>query len=212
MNKRDKRVISRALLTPGPRSSLRASVVPRMRPKQRLLELESKHRLEDAQALNFTGEQRMSLFLSFRSVKLEWSDLNGMRFVRCRDPIPIFWHPTSCPQTDARASAVLPPRLAAPVGRPLPLPATPHRHAGPNPPARTPAFATRQCALLILPRARSAPTLLTPAGGIRGPRPPHQRAPVSFGTDDTICVRRPSYSSPSSTHSTHAVAFPVSPH
>ncbi|KAJ7696147.1 hypothetical protein B0H14DRAFT_3041107, partial [Mycena olivaceomarginata] len=38
--------------------------------------------------------------------------------------------------------------------------------------------------------------------------PPHQPHLVSFGKDDTICVRQPSYSSPTSTHSTHAVAFP----
>ncbi|KAJ7798226.1 hypothetical protein B0H14DRAFT_38443 [Mycena olivaceomarginata] len=45
--------------------------------------------------------------------------------------------------------------------------------------ARTPAFAARQRALLLLPRARSAPALLllTPAGGIRVLRPPQQRAP-----------------------------------
>ncbi|KAJ7800570.1 hypothetical protein B0H14DRAFT_1688659 [Mycena olivaceomarginata] len=115
-----------------------------------------------------------------------------------------FWHPISCPRTDARASAVLP--------LPLPAPANPapHRHAGPNPPARTPAFAARQCALLLLPRARSAPALLLliPAGGIRGLRPPHQRAPRVLREDDTICV----LFLPTSTHSTHAVAFPVSPH
>jgi hypothetical protein len=35
---------------------------------------------------------------------------------------------------------------------------------------------------------------------------------VSFGKDDTIRVWRPSYSFPTSTHSTRAVAFPVSPH
>ncbi|KAJ7327466.1 hypothetical protein DFH08DRAFT_1084684 [Mycena albidolilacea] len=52
--------------------------------RQRVLELEDEHRsrLEDAQALKLTDEQRLSLFLSFWSVKLEWSDLNGMRSVR----------------------------------------------------------------------------------------------------------------------------------
>ncbi|KAJ7697921.1 hypothetical protein B0H14DRAFT_3174358 [Mycena olivaceomarginata] len=47
-----------------------------------LLELENEQRLEDAEALKFTDEQRLSLFLSFRSVKFEWSDLDGMRSVR----------------------------------------------------------------------------------------------------------------------------------
>ncbi|KAJ7656202.1 hypothetical protein B0H17DRAFT_1338000 [Mycena rosella] len=52
--------------------------------KQRLLELENEQRLEDAEALKMTEEQRLSLFHSFRSVKFEWSDLDGMRSVRRR--------------------------------------------------------------------------------------------------------------------------------
>ncbi|KAJ6592963.1 hypothetical protein B0H19DRAFT_1279756 [Mycena capillaripes] len=35
--------------------------------------------IEDAEALKFTEEQRLLLFHSFRSVKFEWSDLDGMR-------------------------------------------------------------------------------------------------------------------------------------
>ncbi|KAJ7252347.1 hypothetical protein B0H12DRAFT_1323849 [Mycena haematopus] len=58
--------------------------------KQRLLELENEQRIEDAEALKFTDEQRLSLFLSFRSVKFEWSDLDGMRSVRRR-------YNSSCP-------------------------------------------------------------------------------------------------------------------
>ncbi|KAK7057858.1 hypothetical protein R3P38DRAFT_2843388 [Favolaschia claudopus] len=50
--------------------------------KQRLLELENEQRIEDAEALKFTDEQKLSLFLSFRSVKFEWSDLDGMRPTR----------------------------------------------------------------------------------------------------------------------------------
>ncbi|KAJ6631277.1 hypothetical protein B0H10DRAFT_2206965 [Mycena sp. CBHHK59/15] len=52
--------------------------------KQRLLELENEQRLEDLEALKMTEEQRLSLFHSFRSVKFEWSDLDGMRSVRRR--------------------------------------------------------------------------------------------------------------------------------
>ncbi|KAJ6501285.1 hypothetical protein DFH09DRAFT_1102641 [Mycena vulgaris] len=52
--------------------------------KQRLLELENEQRIEDAEALKMTEEQRLSLFHSFRSVKFEWSDLDGMRSVRRR--------------------------------------------------------------------------------------------------------------------------------
>ncbi|KAJ7496464.1 hypothetical protein FB451DRAFT_1207869 [Mycena latifolia] len=52
--------------------------------KQRLLELENEQRIEDAEALKMTEEQRLTLFHSFRSVKFEWSDLDGMRSVRPR--------------------------------------------------------------------------------------------------------------------------------
>ncbi|KAJ7288885.1 hypothetical protein C8J57DRAFT_1707174 [Mycena rebaudengoi] len=52
--------------------------------KQRLIDLENEQRLEDAEALKFTEEQRLSLFHSFRSVKFEWSDLDGMRPIRRR--------------------------------------------------------------------------------------------------------------------------------
>ncbi|KAJ6592993.1 hypothetical protein B0H19DRAFT_11726 [Mycena capillaripes] len=69
--------------------------------KQRLLELENEQRLEDAEALKFTEEQRLSLFHSFRSVKFEWSDLDGMRSVRRR-------YNSSCP-----ASPPPPPRSPA---------------------------------------------------------------------------------------------------
>ncbi|KAJ7147006.1 hypothetical protein C8R44DRAFT_20924 [Mycena epipterygia] len=62
--------------------------------KQRLLELENEQRLEDAEALKMTEEQRLSLFHSFRSVKFEWSDLDGMRSVRRRYNSPPHRHPS----------------------------------------------------------------------------------------------------------------------
>ncbi|KAJ7730710.1 hypothetical protein B0H14DRAFT_3899264 [Mycena olivaceomarginata] len=142
--------------------------------KQRLLELENEHRLEDADALKFTDEQRISLFLSFRSVKCEWSDLDGMRSMR--------WSYNS----SRPASSPLP------VGRSPYLHPQTQLHTGTRDPIHPPA-------LPLSPHA-NAFILLTNA---------HL---VSFGKDDTICVWRPPYSSPTSTHSTHAVAFPVSPH
>ncbi|KAJ6477011.1 hypothetical protein C8R45DRAFT_1008560 [Mycena sanguinolenta] len=73
--------------------------------KQRLLELENEQRIEDAEALKFTDEQKMSLFLSFRSVKFEWSDLDGMRYVRRR-------YNSSCPTSPPAAAAVRSPVLS----------------------------------------------------------------------------------------------------
>ncbi|KAF8182759.1 hypothetical protein K438DRAFT_1975400 [Mycena galopus ATCC 62051] len=88
--------------------------------KQRLLELENEQRIEDAEALKFTDEQRLSLFLSFRSVKFEWSDLDGMRSVRRR-------YNSSCPSSPpppARAPTHSPARPPA-----LPYPAAPEAFA-----------------------------------------------------------------------------------
>ncbi|KAF8159088.1 hypothetical protein K438DRAFT_1986014 [Mycena galopus ATCC 62051] len=45
-------------------------------------QLENKQRIEDAEALKFTDEQRFSLLLSLRSAKIEWSNLDGMWTVR----------------------------------------------------------------------------------------------------------------------------------
>ncbi|KAJ7938066.1 hypothetical protein B0H13DRAFT_38593 [Mycena leptocephala] len=44
----------------------------------RLLELANEQQLEEAEAFELTEEQRVQLFNSFRSVKFEWSDLDGM--------------------------------------------------------------------------------------------------------------------------------------
>ncbi|KAJ7165454.1 hypothetical protein C8R43DRAFT_1232547 [Mycena crocata] len=52
--------------------------------KQQLQEMENEQRIEDAEALKLTEEQRTSLLHSFSSVKFEWSDLDGMRNVRRR--------------------------------------------------------------------------------------------------------------------------------
>ncbi|KAJ7796452.1 hypothetical protein B0H14DRAFT_3551069 [Mycena olivaceomarginata] len=172
---------------------------PRPRAKQRLLELENEHRLEDTEALKFTDEQRISLFLSFRSVKLEWSDLDGVRSVRwcCNSSRPAspplstarspYLHLQTQLHTDTR-DPIHPPAL------PLSLRANVHSYSYPAP-AAPPHFYSSPP-----PAASEAFAFLTNA---------HL---VSFGKDDTICVRQPSYSSPTPTHSTHAVAFPVSPH
>ncbi|KAJ7165451.1 hypothetical protein C8R43DRAFT_1232546 [Mycena crocata] len=52
--------------------------------RQQLLDIENEERIEDAEALKLTEEQRLSLFHSFRSVKFEWTDLDGFRNVRRR--------------------------------------------------------------------------------------------------------------------------------
>ncbi|KAF7312582.1 hypothetical protein MIND_00272300 [Mycena indigotica] len=73
--------------------------------KQRLLELENEQRLEDLEALKMTEEQRLILFHSFRSVKFEWSDLDGMRYIRRR-----YNSPPVYPSTQNRSSAPTSPR------------------------------------------------------------------------------------------------------
>ncbi|KAJ7496462.1 hypothetical protein FB451DRAFT_1549600 [Mycena latifolia] len=76
--------------------------------KQRLLELENTQRIEDAEALETTeAEQRLALFHSFRSVKFEWSDLDGMRYVRRR-------YNSTDPTADARTRT----RRRAPAAAP----------------------------------------------------------------------------------------------
>ncbi|KAJ6535815.1 hypothetical protein DFH09DRAFT_100033 [Mycena vulgaris] len=93
--------------------------------KQRLLELENEQRIEDAEALKMTEEQRLSLFHSFRSVKFEWSDLDGMRSVRRRynSPPRLQLHPhaqlhhpqTQHQQQPAPTVSVPPPQPQAPA-------------------------------------------------------------------------------------------------
>ncbi|KAJ7843229.1 hypothetical protein B0H14DRAFT_3868613 [Mycena olivaceomarginata] len=158
--------------------------------KQRMLELENEHRLEDTEALKFTDEQRISLFLSFRSVKLEWSDLDGMRS-SSRPALPLLSaarSPYLHRQTQLHTGTwdpVHPPALplSPHANVHYPAPAAPLHFYSSPPPAASEAFAFLTNAHL-----------------------------VSFRKDNTICVRRPSYSSPTSAHSTHAVALPVSPH
>ncbi|KAJ7646093.1 hypothetical protein DFH06DRAFT_1333022 [Mycena polygramma] len=137
--------------------------------KQRLLELENEQRLEDAEALKFTEEQRLSLFLSFRSVKFEWSDLDGMRSVRrrynssCASPPPTTAHTLSTPSL---------PTLSLPTLSPASLPTL---SSTSSPPSSSPSS---------LPTATPTPT----------PCAPQQQAfavltnahLASFGKDDTI--------------------------
>ncbi|KAJ7833772.1 hypothetical protein B0H14DRAFT_3710253 [Mycena olivaceomarginata] len=165
------------LLQPAPSRAAQPAPSRAAQPRQRVLVLESKHRLEDAEALKFTDqEQHILLFLSFRSVKL---------------------YPST--------------RLAAPVGRPFPQT---QLHTGTWDPIHPPA-------LPLSPHANvhsySYPAPAAPLHSYLSPSPAASEALalltnthlVSFGKDDTICVRQPSYSAPTSTHSTHAVAFPV---
>ncbi|KAJ7740289.1 hypothetical protein B0H14DRAFT_2638116 [Mycena olivaceomarginata] len=188
----------------------RARTLARRPAKQRLLELENERRLEDAEALKFTNEQRISLFLSFQihiqaAIQFSVAEANRRQ---------------TSDRSHVRGKVSLfppaPPRR--PVGRPLPLPIpanpAPHRHAGSNPPVRSSAFAARQCALLLLPVPAAPPHFYSspPSAASEAFALLTNAHLVSFGTDDTICVRRLSYSSPASTHSAQAVAFPVSPH
>ncbi|KAJ7824301.1 hypothetical protein B0H14DRAFT_3469430 [Mycena olivaceomarginata] len=161
--------------------------------KQHLLELENEQRLEDAEALKFRRasicsmplhEQRPSLFLSFRSVKFEWSDLDGMRSVRRR-------YNSSCPASPPPSQATRSPYL-----HPQTLTRDPIRlHALPLPPHAYCSHSYSHPPVAAAPEAFAVRTNAHLA---------------SFGKDDTICLQRPSYTSPSA-HSTHAVAFPVSP-
>ncbi|KAJ7018213.1 hypothetical protein C8F04DRAFT_1243365 [Mycena alexandri] len=106
--------------------------------KQRLLELENEQRIEDAEALKMTEEQRLLLFHSFRSVKFEWSDLDGMRGVRRRYNSPTTQScPASPPQPPhAHAHAVSPKSSLAQLrtAPPTTTPTTPNAHPRPTPP------------------------------------------------------------------------------
>ncbi|KAJ7810082.1 hypothetical protein B0H14DRAFT_1490609 [Mycena olivaceomarginata] len=120
-------------------------------------------------------------------------------------------------------------RLATPAGRARSaftrIRQRSSRHAGPNPPARAPAPTAREYApLQLLPPARArAPVFFCRRSSNRPP--PLRLSPFSPTRTSrpsgrtTPSVWRPSYASPSSTsytspstHSTHTVAFPVSPH
>ncbi|KAJ6535835.1 hypothetical protein DFH09DRAFT_1402621 [Mycena vulgaris] len=84
--------------------------------KQRLLELENEQRIEDAETLKMTEEQRLSLFHSFRAVNFEWSDLDGMRSVRRRynSPPRLQLHPYH-QQPASTPVSVPPPQPQAPA-------------------------------------------------------------------------------------------------
>ncbi|KAJ7067198.1 hypothetical protein C8F01DRAFT_1120616, partial [Mycena amicta] len=127
--------------------------------KQRLLELENEQRLEDLEALKMTEEQRLILFHSFRSVKFEWSDLDGMRSVRRR-----YNSPPVHPPVQTRSPTPTTPNSP----RPPPL----QLHLASPPPSE--AFAvltnrhTSSCAVpfpqisIPFPSAESAPASPTP--------------------------------------------------
>ncbi|KAJ6464255.1 hypothetical protein C8R47DRAFT_1237571 [Mycena vitilis] len=149
--------------------------------KQRLLDLENEQRLEDAEALKFTEEQRLSLFLSFRSVKFEWSDLDGMRSVRRRYNVLLVCLP---PPRSPPTTAYAPPHHG-------------HAHGQPHPYARRapalPRLSTPSLPTLSLPTFSHAP--LTTPSSLTAPAPPPPshayavltNAPLaSFGKDDTI--------------------------
>ncbi|KAJ6592914.1 hypothetical protein B0H19DRAFT_1088766 [Mycena capillaripes] len=72
--------------------------------------MQAAQHLEDAEALKFAKELRLSLFHSFHSVKFDWSDLDGMRSVRRRynssypassPPLPHLHHVAYPPQVQA---------------------------------------------------------------------------------------------------------------
>ncbi|KAJ7858502.1 hypothetical protein B0H14DRAFT_3864353 [Mycena olivaceomarginata] len=95
-------------------------------------------------------------------------------------------------------------RLTTPAGRAFALSA---------PADACPRSRSRRAPLLPAPRPVLLPgTVATaPAPEVLAALPSVHLA--SFGKDENICVRRPSHTSPSpSTHSMHAVAFPVSLH
>ncbi|KAJ7833771.1 hypothetical protein B0H14DRAFT_3871549 [Mycena olivaceomarginata] len=129
------------------------------------------------------------LFLSFRSVNVEWIEVDGM----CSSSLP---------------------RLAAPAGRALALPSPAPANAAPG--TRDPI---RPRALPLPPHANAHHSYSSFRPRTRTPFAVLTNAHLaSFGKDDTICVAAlvlltflyllqfPS------THSTHAVAFPASPH
>ncbi|KAF8884636.1 hypothetical protein BD779DRAFT_1536195 [Infundibulicybe gibba] len=57
-----------------------ASISRAAQRKQRLLDIENEQRIEEAEALKMTEEQRQILYLSFKSVKVEFSDLDGLKW------------------------------------------------------------------------------------------------------------------------------------
>ncbi|RDB30604.1 hypothetical protein Hypma_005724 [Hypsizygus marmoreus] len=76
------------------RASLDLSMSRAAQRKQRLLEIENEQRIEEAEALKMTEEQRQTLLRSFTSVKVEFSDLDGLT-----------WHAHAHATTTARISA-----------------------------------------------------------------------------------------------------------
>lgn len=85
--------------------------------KLKLLEIEKEQRLEEAEALKMTEDQRQTLFRSFTSVKVEFSDLDGLTWhvprphapSRTMPPAPV--HTNSHPRAPSSAPP-LPPGLA----------------------------------------------------------------------------------------------------
>ncbi|KAJ7099261.1 hypothetical protein B0H15DRAFT_927782 [Mycena belliarum] len=155
--------------------------------KQRLLELENEQRIEDAEALKMTEEQRLSLFHSFRSVKFEWSDLDGMRSVRRRYNAPIN------ARVDLRPAAAVPAPASAPPPPQLQAPPHPQAQFAVLTNARLAAFGADDtiCARgapLPLPPASPSPHAVSPSPSFAtSPSPhatpsPHSPRAASVGT------------------------------
>ncbi|KAJ6535845.1 hypothetical protein DFH09DRAFT_1402630, partial [Mycena vulgaris] len=105
------------------------------------------------ETLKMTEEQRLSLFHSFRSVKFEWNDLDGMRSVRRRYNFPprLQLHPHPHPHP-------YPQQAAAPVLVPPPQAQTPPSQSSSTRASRPSARPTpsRSASSSLLPGALSA--------------------------------------------------------
>ncbi|KAJ7165460.1 hypothetical protein C8R43DRAFT_986413 [Mycena crocata] len=134
--------------------------------KQRLLEMENEQRIEDAEALKMTEEQRLSLFHSFRSVKFEWSDLDGMRSVRRRYNSPpvteVQCHPSSPPSHPSHPQTQSP-RAAAHVHSQTHTHSPSHTHNSPSPRSSSILHAHAQGQQPRPPQLQLTPPTATPA-------------------------------------------------
>nr|GAT48629.1 predicted protein [Mycena chlorophos] len=150
--------------------------------RQRLLEMENEQRLEELEGLKMTEEQRLILFHSFRSVKFEWSDLDGMRYVRRR-----YNSPPVQPPSRARSPATAP---SSPRPPPLQL----------HPPSPPPRPQSAEALQTVTNRQTSPPALAPisvpfPCGGVESapvsPTPTITPRDAAWGTLDCYAAAEP---------------------
>ncbi|KAF8159059.1 hypothetical protein K438DRAFT_2020820 [Mycena galopus ATCC 62051] len=81
------------------------------------LELENQQRIEDAKTLRFTGSQehRLPPLILFRSVKFQWSDLDGMRSVRRRHNARVHFNSFVPGNSPSLRSAIILPSISVPA-------------------------------------------------------------------------------------------------